>query len=93
MVIEPVKNKKTGKIYTNIEICHIMKKELDKLTNGVGAKTKDERENMEIKAQKICGGSDRLEQVQKYLNQICSITDPDEAQRIFAKTIIPVVDK
>ena len=90
MLIEPIKNKK-GKVKTNVEICREVYSILKDLRDGTPDMSATEKDEANMKFYSICGGdSDNADKVMSWLEQITKIEDEDEAQRMIAKTIIPI---
>ena len=93
MIIEPIRDKKTGNVLTNVQIIKMSYEKLKELRDGVGCKTKKEREANEDKFYKICGGSTNAKNIMEYMEQIVSEPDEDKAQKLFERTLIPVLTK
>ena len=92
MIIEPVRDK-NGKILTNVQLTKICYEELKKLRDGVGASTDREREVMEDRFLRICGGSRNAGEIMEFMEQIANEEDEDKAQKLLARGLLPVVDK
>lgn len=92
MIIEPIKDK-NGNTLTNVQIIKMCYAKLKELRDGVGCKTNKEREKNEDKFYKICGGSNNAKDVMAYMEQIVNEPDEDKAQKLFARTLIPVITK
>lgn len=92
MIIEPIR-KENGEIFTNVELVKIFYDKLSALQNGDGATTEKEREKMEDSFYRICGGSENAGEVMAFMKQIVDEPDADKAQKIFARGLIPVVNK
>lgn len=93
MIVEPIRKKQTGKIYTNVELNNIFYEKLCDLRDGKGAKNQKERENMEDDFLKICGGSRNANEVMEFMRQIHDCKDDYEAQRMLERGLLPVLDK
>lgn len=81
MIIQPIKDKK-GKVLTNVQMIKMFYNELSKLQSGT--------EEQEDRFYRICGGSDKAEQLMKYMKQIVDEPDEDKAQKLFARSLLPV---
>lgn len=89
MIIEPMRDK-DGNVLTNVKMIKMFYNKLYEMKNGVGCKTDKEREKQEDRFYRICGGSDKAEQLMAYMKQIVDEPDEDKAQKIFARSLIPV---
>ena len=89
MIIEPMRDK-NGNVLSNIKMIKMFYNELNKLKNGVGCKTEKEKEKAEDRFYRICGGSDKAEQLMAYMKQIVDEPDEDKAQKLFARSLLPV---
>ena len=89
-VIQKLKNKKTGRVYTNVELVKACYEELVKLRDGVGAKTSKDKEKMEDDFFRICGGSQNAEQTMAFMKQVYDAPTYEEAQKFIARGLIPV---
>lgn len=92
MIIEPMRDK-NGNVITNVKMIKICYKQLCDMQNGVGCKTQKEKEQSEDRFYRICGGSDNAEQLMKYMKQIVDEPDEDKAQKLFARSLLPVLTK
>lgn len=93
MVIQPLTDKKTGKPYTNVQLIKIFRDKLRNLKDGVGAKTKKEKDRMETEFYRICGGSQNAKETMDFMDQIADMEDEQEAQRLFERALLPVESK
>lgn len=89
MIVEPLK-KSTGEVYTNVELVKICYDKLLDLKTGRNAKTTKEKERMEDTFYRICGGSSNANEIMSFMKQIVDTPDENEAQRIFARGLIPM---
>lgn len=92
MIISPMTDK-NGKVLTNVQIIKISYDKLKELRDGVGCKTEKEREINEDRFYKICGGSENANQLMAYMEQIVNEPDEDKAQKLFARSLLPVTIK
>ena len=92
MIIEPMRDKQ-GNVLTNVQMIHIFYDQLLKMKNGTGCKTEKEKEKMEDRFYRICGGSDKADALMTYMKQIVDEPDEDKAQKLFARSLIPVAIK
>ena len=92
MIIEPVRDK-DGKVLTNVQLTKICYEQLKNLRDGVGAKNDREREAMEDRYLRICGGSKYAGEIMEFMEQIASEEDEDKAQKLLARGLLPVVDR
>lgn len=92
MIIEPMRDK-DGNVMTNVKMINIFYNKLNDMRNGVGCKTDKEKEQSEDRFYRICGGSDNAEQLMKYMKQIVDEPDEDKAQKLFARSLLPVPTK
>lgn len=92
MIIEPLKDKE-GKVLTNVQVIKMAYQQLTNLKNGVGCKTQKEKEESEDRFYRICGGSDNATKLMEYMGQIVNEPDEAQAQRIFARSLQPVITK
>lgn len=92
MIIKPMEDK-NGNPITNVKMIHIFYNKLLDLQNGVGCKTQREKEKSEDRFYRICGGSDKAEQLMRYMKQIIDEPDEEKAQRLFARSLLPVETK
>ena len=92
MIIEPMRDK-NGNIMTNVKMIKIFYNKLLDMKNGVGCKSQREKEQSEDRFYRICGGSDKAEQLMSYMKQIVDEPDEDKAQKLFARSLIPVPTK
>lgn len=93
MIIRPLRNKKTKKIVTNVEVVERTYKQIDDLYNGVGCKTEEEKEQSRLTAIKICGGSSNFNEVYAWLKQIAEAPTHARAQQLIEETLLPVNPK
>lgn len=89
MIIEPMRDKK-GRILTNVELIKIFYNKLNNLKNGVGATNQAQKDALEDKFYKICGGSSNAKELMSFMEQIVNEPDVDRAQKLFARALIPV---
>lgn len=91
MIIEALR-KKDGTIYTNVELIKVCYDKLNTLQNGIGAKTKKEKERMEDDFYRICGGSENADNIMAFMKQIVDKAQMDEAeaQKLLARALIPI---
>lgn len=89
MIIEPMRDK-NGKVLSNVKLIHIFYDKLLDMQNGKGCKTQKEREQMEDRFYRICGGSTNADELMKYMKQIVEEPDEEKAQRLFARSLLPV---
>lgn len=89
MIIEPMRDKQ-GNVLTNVKMIKMFYNELYKMQNGIGCKTEKEKEKMEDRFYRICGGSDKADNLMAYMKQIVDEPDEDKAQKLFARSLIPV---
>lgn len=92
MIIEPMRDK-NGNVMTNIKMIKIFYNKLLDMKNGVGCKSQREKEQSEDRFYRICGGSDKAEHLMSYMKQIVDEPDEDKAQKLFARSLIPVPTK
>lgn len=88
-IIKPMRDKKTGKVLTNYEICKRMKATLDNFKNPPQHLSKKEREELQLEYDRICGGAQNADNLSKWLDQVTSV-DEEQGQKIIEKTLIPV---
>ena len=89
MIIEPMRDKK-GKVLTNVQMIKIFYGKLCDMKNGVGCKTEREKEKMEDSFYRICGCSDKADNLMAYMKQIVDEPDEEKAQKLFARSLLPV---
>lgn len=89
MIIEPIRDKQ-GNVLTNVKMIKMFYDKLLDMKNGVGCKNQKEIEKSEDRFYRICGGSDRAEKLMQYMKQIVDEPDEDKAQRLFARSLLPV---
>ena len=92
MIIEPMRDK-NGNVITNVKMIKIFYNKLLDIKNGVGCKSQREKEQSEDRFYRICGGSDKAEHLMSYMKQIVDEPDEDKAQKLFARSLIPVPTK
>lgn len=92
MIIKPLADK-SGNILTNVQIIKMCYNQLKALRDGQGCTTEKQREASEDKFYRICGGSDKASELMRYMEQIVNEPDEDKAQKLFARSLIPVVVK
>lgn len=91
MIIKPLRDKKTKKIVTNVEVCKRMYGQITALYNGDGCKNDEEKEQSKLTAIKLCGGSANFEEVYNWLKQINDAPTHKRAQELIEQTLLPVV--
>ena len=90
MIIKPLRDKKTKKVITNVDICKRMYKQINDLYTGVGCETEEEREKNKLTAIKLCGGSANFKEVFEWLKQINDAPTNKRAQELIQETLLPV---
>lgn len=90
MIIRPLRDKKTKKPLTNVDVCKRMYKQLTDMFNGVGCETEEEKEKSRLQAIKICGGSSNYNEVSEWLKQIAEAPTAKRAQELIEQTLLPV---
>lgn len=90
MIIRPLRDKKTKKIVTNVEVVKRTYKQIDNLYNGVGCETDEEKEKSRLTAIKLCGGSANFIEVYAWLKQIAEAPTHKRAQELIEETLLPV---
>ena len=78
-VIQPLRDKKTGKILTNVQIIRNMDKVLTALKNS-------KESNDQVKYQKMINGD---ESIYNWIHEVASIKDDFEVQNRINTTLIP----
>lgn len=86
----PIRDKKTNKVLTNVEVCRRLHKELDLLRTPNPNLTEKENSERLAAFHQICGGSDGAEQVMSFLKQIVDEPDDTKAQKIIQNYILPM---
>lgn len=86
MVIEPFKI--NGKVPSNVELVRIFYDKLQRLRDGVGAKSSAEKRQMEDRFYSICGGSQNANEVMSFMKQVVDAPNDDIAQDYIARGII-----
>lgn len=89
-VIQKLRNKKTGRVYNNVELAKACYGELVKLRDGIGAQSPAEKDRMEDAFYRICGGSQNANEVMAFLKQVDDAPTYEEAQKFIARGLIPV---
>lgn len=90
MIIKPLRDKKTKKIVTNVEVVKRAYKQIDNLYNGVGCETQEEKDKARLTAIKICGGTANFNEVYPWLKQISEAPTHKKAQELITETLLPV---
>lgn len=90
MIIKPVRDKKTKKPLTNVQVCKRMYKQLTDLYNGVGCQTEEEKDKSRVLAISLCGGSQNFDEVYGWLKQINDAPSAKKAQQLIEDTLLPV---
>lgn len=93
MIIKPIINTKTKKPFTNVELIKIFYDEFNALKNGTKCKTETERQQAEDRFIAICGGSNNANDLMAFMKQIVDkqeTSGDDEAQKLFARALLPV---
>lgn len=89
MIIKPL-TKKDGTVYNNVELIKIYYKKLVAMRDGIGYTNPKDREKAEDNFYRICGGTDNANQVMAFMKQIVDELDPDKAQKLFSRSLLPV---
>lgn len=90
MIIRPIRDKKTKKPLSNVEVVKRTYKQISDLYNGVGCKTEEEKEKSRLQAIKICGGSANFNEVYPWLKQVAEAPSEKRAQELIEETLLPV---
>lgn len=90
MVIKPIRDKKTKKVLTNVEICKRVYSELSYMQNPPSNLSVQEREKLQTQFYKICGGSANATEIMDWLKQINDCTDDVYAQRLIENSLVAV---
>lgn len=91
VILKPIVSKETGKTATNVEIVRSMYHTINDLVNPTDLNlTQSQRDEMESKAHKICGGSQGCKEFLEWSKQIVDEEDDVRAQQLIARTILPV---
>lgn len=88
MIVQPLTNKKTGQVYTNVELTKIFYDKLCKLRDGVGAETEKQKAKMQQDYYRICNGSQNAEQTMSFMKQIVDTQDEQMAQNLFGAGLL-----
>ena len=78
-VIQPLRDKKTGKVLTNVQIIRNMDKVLTTLKNS-------EKAEDQVQYEKMTNGD---ETIYKWIHEVASIKDDFEAQNRISTTLLP----
>lgn len=90
MIIQPLKHKKTGQPYTNVELTKIFYDKLCNMRDGVGAVNEKQKEKMQQDFYRICNGSQDAEQTMSFMKQIVDTQDEAMAQKLFSTGLLAV---
>lgn len=86
MIIKPIRDKKTGKVINNVDLCKRCYKELKKLQDGKPTDSEKARLDKRVLLDKITGG--HTEEVMSWLEKIATTEDERLAQSLIASTLI-----
>lgn len=92
MILNPIRNKETGRVATNVEIVRAMYHSINNLVNPIDPTlSQQQKDEMQDKAYRICGGSKGCEEFLEWSKQIVDETDDKEANRLISRTLMPTI--
>lgn len=88
MIIKPIRDKKTKKVLTNVEIVRRVRDELKELADGDPNDSTATKLEKKARLDRITGG--HTKEVMDWLDWVCSSESDEVAQSRIEKTILPV---